>query len=52
MNFNSWKTFFNESNKLSKPAQAKQLISKKDIGEINLLLINVLCLSACFPNRS
>lgn len=42
MNSSSWKTFFNDSNQLSKPAQAKQLVSKKGIREIKLLLVNVL----------
>ncbi|MEH6762983.1 MAG: RNA methylase [Aequorivita antarctica] len=42
MNSNSWETFFYNTNKLSKPAQAKQLISKEDISEIELLLISVL----------
>jgi len=42
MNSYSWKTFFDDSNKLCKPAQAKQLVSKNDIAEIKLLLNNVL----------
>ncbi|SRX73797.1 RNA methylase [Aequorivita antarctica] len=42
MNSNSWETFFYNTNKLSKPAQAKQLISKEDISEMELLLISVL----------
>ena len=42
MNSNIWKTLLDNSNKLSKPAQAKQLVSNKDIVEIKLLLIDVL----------
>lgn len=42
MNSNSWETFFYNTNKLSKPAQAKQLISKEDISDMELLLISVL----------
>lgn len=42
MNSHSWKTFYNESNRLKKPAKANQLISKKDTTDIKRLLINVL----------
>ncbi len=42
MNPSSWKSFFEDTHKLSKPAQAKQLISKEDISETEVLLINVL----------
>lgn len=42
MNSSTWKSLLDDSNKLSKPAQAKQLVSTKDIAEIKLLLIKVL----------
>ncbi len=42
MNSHTWKTFIDDSNKLNKPAQAKQLISTENIAEIKGLLINVL----------
>jgi len=42
MNLSTWKSFLDDSNNLSKPAQAKQLVSTKDIVEIKLLLIKVL----------
>ncbi len=42
MNSHSWNTFFEDTYKLNKPAQSKQLISKEEISEIELLLINVL----------
>jgi len=42
MNQCIWKTLLSDSKNLSKPAQAKQLISAKEIAEINLLLIEVL----------
>ncbi len=42
MNSKAWKAFFEDTYKLSKPAQAKQLILIEDISEIELLLISVL----------
>ncbi|WP_435263282.1 RNA methylase [Tenacibaculum sp. nBUS_03] len=42
MNPSTWKSFLDDSNNLSKPAQAKQLVSTNDIAEIKLLLIKVL----------
>lgn len=42
MNSSTWKSLLDDSNNLNKPTQAKQLISTKDITEINLLLIKVL----------
>lgn len=42
MNSTSWKVFFEDTNKLNKPAQAKQLISKKVISETQQSLIDVL----------
>lgn len=42
MNSNSWKAFFDDSKKFSKPAQAKQLIKKEDIEKVKTLLIQVL----------
>lgn len=42
MNSGSWETFFNDTNKLKKPARAKQLISAEDNAEIKMLLTDVL----------
>ena len=42
MNSSIWKSLIKDSNTLSKPAQAKQLLSTKDVIEIKLLLIKVL----------
>ncbi len=42
MNSNSWNTFIQDAQQLTKPAQAKQLISKTDIVEIKQLIIDVL----------
>ena len=42
MNSNTWNTFFDDTLQLSKPAQAKQLVSKTDIVEIKQLIIDVL----------
>lgn len=42
MNSHTWEFFFNDSKKLTKPAQAKQLISKNDVDEMKLLLTDVL----------
>ena len=42
MNSSTWKSLIEKSNKLGKPAKASQLISEREIDEINLLLIKVL----------
>ncbi|WP_343329694.1 RNA methylase [Polaribacter staleyi] len=42
MNSNSWNTFLTNSHKLTKPAQAKKLISNTDIDEVKLLINHVL----------
>ncbi len=42
MNSSTWKSLLDNSNNLSKPTQAKQLVSTNDISEIKLLLIKVL----------
>lgn len=42
MKSNSWETFFTDTNKLNKPASAKQLISTQDNAEIKTLLTTVL----------
>ena len=42
MHSNSWNTFLNDTQQLTKPARATQLISKTDIVEIKLLIIDVL----------
>jgi len=42
MNSVSWETFYNDTNKLKKPASAKQLISAEDNAEIKMLLAKVL----------
>lgn len=42
MDSNSWNTFIQDAQQLTKPAQAKQLISKTDIVEIKQLIIDVL----------
>lgn len=42
MNSSTWKSLLNDSNNLSKPAQAKQLIATQDVAEMKLLLIQVL----------
>ena len=39
MNSSIWKSLIKDSNTLSKPAQAKQLLSTKAVIEIKLLLI-------------
>ncbi|MBO3697582.1 RNA methylase [Roseivirga sp. E12] len=42
MNSNSWSNFLNDSNQLSKPARAQQIISEQDVTETKLLLNDVL----------
>lgn len=42
MNSNAWNTFIQDAQRLTKPAQAKQLISKPNIEKVKLLIIDVL----------